>query len=101
MDVQTIIENKITANIPVDFFYIENESFRHAVAADSQSHFKVTLVSPSFENMPLIARHRLINELLKEQLAGEVHALALHTYTPAQWQQRDRKIPDSTHCLGG
>lgn len=101
MDVQTIIENKITANISVDFLAVENESFRHAVAENSQSHFKVTLVSPAFENMSLIARHRLVNELLKDQLAGEVHALALHTYTPTQWQQRNRKVPDSTNCVGG
>jgi len=101
MDVQTIIENKITAKFSVDFLAVENESFRHAVAANSQSHFKVTLVSPSFENMLLITRHRLVNELLREQLAGEVHALALHTYTPAQWQRRNRKVPDSTNCLGG
>ncbi len=101
MNVQTIIEKKITDNVSVDFLNIENESYRHAVPANSQTHFKVILVSETFEGMPLIARHRLVNKLLNEELAGPIHALALHTYTPIQWLEKNRTAPDSGNCLGG
>lgn len=101
MNVQAIIEKKLSESIEVTFLEVENESHRHAVPVNSETHFKVTIISPEFNEMRLIARHRLINELLKEQLAGPVHALALHTYTPKQWQEKQMISPNSADCLGG
>lgn len=100
MNVQAIIEKKIKDSISFDLLDIENESYRHAVPANSETHFKVILVSDTFEGMPLIARHRLVNELLNDELAGPVHALALHIYTAKQWLERNRLAPDSAECLG-
>ena len=60
----------------------------------------MTVVSQEFEGVPLIARHRLINSLLKDELQGPVHALALHTMTPAQWSAKKQLAPDSPNCLG-
>ena len=88
MNVQAIIEKKLLDNIDCAFLLVENESFRHAVPDNSETHFKVTVVSEQFNGKLLIARHRLINELLAEQLAGPVHALAMHTYTPEEWHKR-------------
>jgi len=101
MNVQSIIEQKISNNIRTNFLHVENESFRHAVPANSETHFKVTVVSSEFEGMPLIARHRLINKLLTDELTGPVHALALHTYTLKQWDDKNKQSPDSANCLGG
>ncbi|MFT6987079.1 MAG: stress-induced morphogen [Psychromonas sp.] len=101
MNVQTIMEKKIEQGIAFEFFKIENESYRHAVPVNSETHFKVILVSEIFAEMPLLARHRLVNELLSEELAGPVHALALHTYTGAQWLEKNKLAPDSGNCLGG
>lgn len=101
MNVQTIIEKKIRDNMHLEFLQVMNESHRHSVPANSETHFKVTLVSDEFEGMPLIARHRMINALLKDELAGPVHALALHTMTPTQWQAKNQLSPDSANCLGG
>jgi BolA protein len=42
-----------------------------------------------------------VNEALAEELAGDVHALALHTYTPEEWQARFGDAPMSPPCLGG
>ena len=101
MNVQTIIEKKLTENIDCTFLLVENESFRHAVPANSETHFKVTVVSELFSGKLLIARHRLINTLLAEQLAGPVHALAMHTYTPEQWVKKGGNSPLSADCMGG
>lgn len=101
MNVQKIIEKKIKDNMQLEFLQIDNESHRHSVPVDSETHFKVTLVSHEFEGMPLISRHRLINTLLKDELAGPIHALALHTMTPTQWKAKNQLSPDSANCLGG
>lgn len=101
MNVQTIMETKIVQAISFEFLNIENESYHHAVPVHSETHFKVILVSDVFEGMALLARHRLVNALLSEELAGPVHALALHTYTVAQWLEKNKLAPDSGKCLGG
>ncbi|MGB5446948.1 MAG: BolA/IbaG family iron-sulfur metabolism protein [Psychromonas sp.] len=101
MNVQATIEKKISDNIQLEFLQVENESHRHSVPANSETHFKVTVVSEEFEGVPLISRHRLINSLLKDELAGPVHGLALHTMTPAQWKAKNQLLPDSPNCLGG
>jgi BolA protein len=51
--------------------------------------------------MRLLARHRLVNETLAEELGGGVHALAIHTYTEEEWRDRFGEAPLSPPCLGG
>ena len=80
---------------------IINESHKHNVPAGSESHFKVTVVSNEFENMGLVPRHRTVNKLLADLLAGPIHALSLHTYTLSEWQERGEQVPASPPCRGG
>lgn len=101
MIVQKTIENKLASRFITDFLSVENESHHHAVAANSETHFKVTLVSAGFEGVRLIDRHRMVNELLAEELAGSVHALSIHAYTPLQWSEKNQLSPDSPDCMGG
>lgn len=65
-----------------------NESELHAGHRNSpntgQSHFRVLIVSPRFAGLSRVARHRLVNEVLAEELKGGVHALALATYAPGE-----------------
>ncbi len=51
--------------------------------------------------MRKVARHQRMYQILADELAGPVHALALHTYSPAEWQQRQGETPASPNCLGG
>ena len=39
-----------------------------------------------------------INQILKDELAGQIHALALHTYTPEEWTQKHGNAPMSPPC---
>ncbi len=48
-----------------------------------------------------MARHQLVYAELAELLAGPVHALAMHLYTPGEWQAREDAAPESPQCLGG
>jgi len=51
-------------------------------------HWQVIIVSSSFEGKGLLEQHRIVNEALKEPLADQrIHALALKTYSPAQWEK--------------
>ena len=49
-----------------------NESSGHNVPKGSETHFKVVVVSDSFDGQMLIARHRMVNEILADELSGYV-----------------------------
>lgn len=93
------IEQKLAAEFAPTFLQVDDESYMHASGADAQSHFKVTLVTDQFAGKRLLARHRAINALLAEELQ-QIHALALHTYTPEEWQHI-QQAPQSPNCMGG
>ena len=39
--------------------------------------------------------------VLKDELANDIHALALHTYLPKEWQDLNSNSPESPNCMGG
>ena len=80
---------------------VVNESHMHNVPKGSESHFKVVLVCDEFSGMRKVARHQRVYAALRAQLEGEVHALALHTYSPDEWVARQADAPASPDCMGG
>lgn len=82
-------------------FELINESMNHAGYFEGkESHFKLTIVSEAFEGKRSVARHQLIYGLVAPLLTsqgGQVHALAIHAYTPTEWQGQS---PDSPLCAG-
>ncbi|MEE1673886.1 MULTISPECIES: BolA family protein [Agarivorans] len=100
MRVETLITNKLQQHFAPVHLEVVNESNMHNVPAGSESHFKVTIVSEAFEGKRLLQRHRAVNQLLAEELQNEIHALAMHTLTPAQWAEQ-QQVPDSPQCRGG
>lgn len=100
MTMQTTIEQKLSQAFETEFLQVENESHMHNVAPGSESHFKVTIVSPCFDGQMLIKRHRMVNHALQRELQ-QIHALALHTMTPREWQERGGQVVSSPKCRGG
>ncbi|SDF78906.1 transcriptional regulator, BolA protein family [Onishia taeanensis] len=100
MSVQARIEDTLKTLEPVHMT-VENESHMHNVPANSETHFKVTLVSERFAGLMPVKRHQMIYALLADELAGPVHALALHLYTDEEWQSRGEARPESPNCRGG
>ncbi len=49
------------------------------------AHFEATVISESFIGVSLVNQHRQVMKSLKDAFAGDVHALALKTYTPEKW----------------
>ncbi len=101
MTVQESIENRLRDELAPLHLEVINESDQHHVPPGSETHFKIVVVSDVFEGMRLLERHRRVNALLAAQLAGPVHALALHTYTGDEWRRRGEESPDSPPCAGG
>ena len=95
------VEEKLSQAISLQHLEVVDESDNHNVPAGSESHFKVVMVSPEFIGLKLVARHRMVNAVLKEELAGQIHALAIHTYTVDEWRRRKGEAPMSPPCLGG
>jgi len=101
MTIQHSIEQKLGQAFNSDYLTVENESHKHNVPANSETHFKVTLVSAAFDGQGRVKRHQSIYGLLSEELSGGVHALALHLYTPDEWAESGQAAPESPNCLGG
>lgn len=51
-------------------------------------HLQAYVVSPVFENMPLVRQHQLVMKPLKQAFDGNaLHAMALKTFTPERWRE--------------
>lgn len=67
---------------------IVNDSHRHAGHAGSPgtgtSHFTIKVVSAAFAGKSRLERHRMVNDVLAQELAGKIHALAIQALAPAE-----------------
>ncbi|MFQ6372152.1 BolA family protein [Shewanella sp. YIC-542] len=99
MSVAETIQQKLQAALLPEHLEVVNESHNHHVPPNSETHFKVVIVSQAFDGQRLLARHRQVNEALAHELANGVHALSMHTYTPQEWQAQVA-VPDSPKCRG-
>ena len=97
MSVEKKIEHTIIDNFEFSHLEVINESHMHS-GPNTETHFKVVLVSEEFEDIKLVQRHRKINELLKYELENGVHALSLHLFTKDEWKEKDEYVKDSPPC---
>lgn len=93
------IDQKLTASFSPTHLEVLNESHRHHVPPNSETHFKVVVVSDEFDGLRLLARHRLVNNCLADELANGVHALSIHTFTQSEWSA-DVEVPKTPNCRG-
>ena len=83
-----IITEKLTSAFSPQSLEVVDESHLHAGHAGSreggQTHYRVYIVSNAFEGKSRVDRHRMINVALAAELAGSVHALAIHAAAPGE-----------------
>lgn len=101
MRIQQSIEQKLGEHFEGGHLTVENESHMHSVPPNSETHFKVTLISDQFAGQPKVRRHQAIYQALAEEMQNGVHALALHLFTPQEWEQAGGQVPASPNCMGG
>lgn len=99
MIVQQRLRRKIEIALHPTHLEVINESDGHNVPPGSETHFKVVVVSDAFAGKPRIAQHRMVFQVVKDELQDQVHALALHTYSEDAWAKTP--VPASPRCLGG
>jgi acid stress-induced BolA-like protein IbaG/YrbA len=75
-DIASLIEQKLTG-----------ASAR--VETDGQGHYEATVISSAFAGKRSLQRHQLVYATLGSRVGNEIHALALKTYTPEEWAERD------------
>jgi len=98
--VEMALQSNLLAAFSPTQLQVLNESHMHSGPA-TESHFKVVIVSESFDGLNLIKRHRAVNSAAKEQLDAGLHALSIIALTPDQWAQRSGAVPASPLCGGG
>lgn len=88
MSVAERIEAKLRAALQPSDLDVIDESHLHAGHAgarpEGETHFRIKVVSSRFDGLSRIDRHRLVNDILAEELSGPVHALALQARTRAE-----------------
>jgi BolA protein len=88
MQVRAAIERKLTDALAPARLEVIDDSGRHAGHAGhrpgGETHFRIEVVSAAFAGKSRIERHRMVNAVLAEELAGPVHALQLATLTPEE-----------------
>ena len=76
---------------------VEDESHMHSRGLET--HYKAVVVSASFDGKRALQRHQAVYRALGPQMQ-QIHALALHTFTPEEWAA-EVQVPDSPYCRGG
>ncbi len=80
------IRTKIESGLAPEHLEVINESHLHAGHQGSpgtgNSHFRLKIVAEAFAGKSRLERHRMVNELLADELAGELHALAIRAAAP-------------------
>jgi BolA protein len=83
-----LITQRLTDAFQPQSVKVVDESHLHAGHAGSreggQTHYRVYIVSDAFKGKTRIERHRMINAALAQELAGSVHALAIHAAAPGE-----------------
>ena len=85
-ELANLIHTTLRDTLSAENVEVIDESHLHAGHAGARSggkHFRVTVIAAAFAGKSPIARHRMVNDALREQLSsGAIHALALTTRTP-------------------
>ena len=72
----TELQDLISAGLACEYIQVDGDG----------RHWQAIIVSPEFEGKSRVQRHqRVYRALGAKMLTDEVHALSMHTVTPAEW----------------
>ena len=79
------IEKILVDNFDPYFLLVKDVSEEHRGHANFrenvESHFEIFIVSQKFQNLNNVARHRMINQSLKEEFSSDLHSVTIKTFT--------------------
>ena len=92
------LNDAISTALKPDLLQIEDESHGHRVPEGSQSHFKIIIVSNSFDSLTRVARYRLVHSIVDSEFKQGLHALTLSLFTPEEFAKSTNNVPKSPPC---
>ena len=101
MSLRSRIEEKLIEQLSPYHLELLNESHQHSVPANSETHWRITVVSEAFEAQSLVARHRLIYAALGAEMRDGIHALSMDLMSPDEFKENGGQLPPSPLCRGG
>ncbi|WP_460451968.1 BolA family protein [Alsobacter sp. SYSU BS001988] len=88
MGVKDAITEKLTRALAPLELEVADDSDRHLGHSGwregGETHFTVKVVSNAFAGKSRVERHRMVNAVLADELAGRVHALAISARAPGE-----------------
>jgi BolA protein len=86
------IEKKLTVAFAPELLEVIDESHEHAGHAGhsggaghgGETHFRIRIVAAAFSGKSRVERHRVVNDMLAEEFAAGMHALALNIRAPGE-----------------
>ncbi|KAK7291312.1 hypothetical protein RIF29_06339 [Crotalaria pallida] len=84
------IKSKLQTALEATVLELDDVSYQHAGHAamkqnpsdNQETHFNLNIVSPKFEGQTLVKRHRMVYDLLADELSSGLHALSIVAKTP-------------------
>ena len=96
MIVQNKIDKLLRDNLNVSKLIIKNESNKHNVPSNSESHFNVQIVSDDFQDLSQIQRHKIVYKAI-ESLLNEIHAFSITAITTLEFKENS-SLRDTPEC---
>ncbi len=94
---ETTIKNLLIDSLKPSILSITNESYMHNVPEDSESHFKIVIVSNNFKNQSNVKRHQLIYRVL-DDIMKLIHALSIYAFDEDEYKDNPIVL-DSPNCI--
>ncbi len=81
-----VIEQQLRDGLQPQHLEVQDDSALHAGHAGAREggHYTVRVVSERFRGLTKVARHRLVYDLLAEQMRRGIHALAIEAKAPGE-----------------
>ena len=95
--IQDSIKETLIEDFNPSVLKIVNESYMHSVPKDSETHFKLVIVSDFFMNITQVKRHLIIYKSL-EDIMKQIHALSIHSFDENEYS-KNPIILDSPNCV--
>jgi BolA protein len=95
MSAYETIVSQLNLSFDIENIFLENESFMHNVPPNSETHFKLVIVSNDFTELTNLKRHQCIYKALNDTMT-RIHALSIQAFTPDEYLQNPiiLKTPD-------
>ena len=97
MSVLKTLEDQLRKALKPLVLEVLNESAQHNVPPESESHFRVLIVSEQFEGLSLVKRHQKVHQIVAKEIKA-IHAFSQQSLTPEEFKNRGGQIPESPPC---